>query len=101
VFAGIVKTTKLSLLGDLPLEISARISLKTQLKIEKGTPSLRYISTTLKLLQDLILAHKNKAYGCHLKVYLKSLHLNNRRIGKVKRKTIVNKLQLNKVYCRQ
>ena len=59
VFAGIVSTTKLSLLGDLLLEISAMVSLGTQLKIGKGTPGLRFRSMTLRLLQDLFVALKN------------------------------------------
>ena len=50
VFAGIVSTTKLSSLGNLLLKISAMISLETRLKIGKGTPGLRYISTALRLL---------------------------------------------------
>ena len=60
VFAGIVSTTKLSLLGDLLLEISAMRSLETQLKIGKGTPGLRYRSMALRLLQDLFMALEKK-----------------------------------------
>ena len=56
VFAGIVSTTKLSLLGELLLEISAMISLGTQLKIGKGTPGLKFRSMALRFLQDLFVA---------------------------------------------
>ena len=53
VFAGIVSTTKLSLLGNLLLEISAMLSLETRLKIGKGTPGLMFRSIALRFLQDL------------------------------------------------
>ncbi len=60
VFAGIVSTTKLSLLGELLLEISAMISLETQLKIGKGTPGLRFRFMALRLLNDLSVALENR-----------------------------------------
>ena len=56
VFVGIVSTTKLSLLGDLHLEISAMTFLETQLKIGKGAPGLRYRPMALGFLQDLFMA---------------------------------------------
>ena len=60
VLAGIVSTTKLSLLGNLLLEISAMLSLGTQLKIGKGTPGLRFRSMALRFLQDLFKALEDK-----------------------------------------
>jgi hypothetical protein len=59
VFAGIVSTTKLSLLGELLLEISAMILLGTQLNTGKGTPGLRFGSMAMRLLQDLFVALEN------------------------------------------
>jgi hypothetical protein len=59
-FAGIVNTRKLSLLGNLFLEISAMLSQRTQLEIGKGTPGLRFISMTIRFLQDLFKALEDK-----------------------------------------
>ena len=59
VFAGIVSTTKLSLLGKLLIEISAMISLETQLKMVKGTTALRFRCMALGLLNDLFMGLEN------------------------------------------
>jgi hypothetical protein len=52
-FAGTVSTAKLSLLGDLLLEISAIIFLESHLKIGKGTPGLRFRSMVMRIIADL------------------------------------------------
>ena len=56
VFAGLAQSAKLSLLGELLLEISALRSLGTQLKIGKGTPGLRHRSMAVRFLDDLFVA---------------------------------------------
>lgn len=92
VFAGIVSTTKLSLRGELFLEISARKSMETQLKIGEGTPGLRFRSMTLGLPTGSVHGtgeQGTKAPGCHPEVYRETLHFDNRHNGRVKRKTIV------------
>lgn len=53
-FAGIVSTTKLSLLGNLFLEISAMLSLVNQLKLGKETPGLKFRSMTPKVLTGAV-----------------------------------------------
>lgn len=59
VFAGIVSTTKMSLLAELLIKISAMISLVTQIMIGKETPGLIYKSMALRLSQDLFLVLEN------------------------------------------
>ena len=61
-FAGLLGTAKLSLLGDLLLEISAMRTLESQLKIGERTPDLRFRSMALRLIADLFKALENKGY---------------------------------------
>lgn len=60
VFAGLLRGLKLSLLGDLLLELSADRSMATRLKIRSCTPGLRHRSMALRLLNDLFLALEEK-----------------------------------------
>ena len=92
VFAGIVSTTKLSLLGKLLIEISAMISLETQLKMVKGTPALGFRCMAWGVSERSVYGtgkQGNQAVGSHYGFYQETLYIDNWRNGRVKRKTIV------------
>ena len=60
VFAGLVGSAKLSLLGELLLEISALKSRESWLKMNKKTPGMRFRSMALWFLKNLFIALENK-----------------------------------------
>lgn len=96
-FAGIVSTTKVSLLGNLLFKISALLSLGTQLRMGKGTPALRFRSMAFRLLQDLFKALDDK--GSRLQdAILKSIRLPDKLMSAVIRGQIAKQLYLTIKY---
>ena len=65
-------TAKMSLLGELLLEISAINSTENHLKIRKGTPEPRHKLVAISILTDLFRAIENKGKA-FLDTILKSI----------------------------